>query len=928
MRKEAEKELIESGIVSANDIQSAKEKGLNNGHSALLNLLKDHSNEVATRITEALAQHYKIPLLSLTKIAPPVRMLDRCDPKSARRLHALPITEHGGQVVIGMVDPIDLDATDELRAIFQRQVQPVFISMIDFERSYYRFFRKGVSFPDENPALMNTMILKKKFLESHASNDLSNEEREIIARKFAASIVSKALSNGASSFSIEPQQDIALVNITIDGSEYNLFRISISNHQALVDAMMKLAKIDPSKHEGVDQFSRCRVKYHDHQYVLAYSFRQTPTGERVVVHVIDSKLNDLDIETLGLTNKALEQLKLSMELPGMMVATGSSGSGKSTLLQVLTRHAVSLGKSVYTIEDIIGLKIEGARQFQVKPQGPPKRNILHAIQKKNPDVIVVDEIDDSVIPVILDAVENGALVLLSITAPDIGETIARLLRTGVSRSRLASALKNICTHKTIRKLCKECKTVAQTYPQTRAHWQIPDKLSFTTGKGCDRCHDSGYYDTINLTELLPVSENMSEMIVQGASGPEVVEAARNEGMLTLIEQGFNKAIDGTTSLEEVIATVPCHKPFSVKGQLRMGRVMPLQKETDASSPTRQQHESPFAPGTNKSSLPVSDTTGAMNFDELSASGDEKHKIIKDEEKPSPQVPTEITVPDGEPTAVENSDNKASILLVDDSPVTLEFTRHILTVSGHFNVDVCDTAKKALNMLQEKVYHLVITDQEMPEQTGQEFIESIRQHPSLNSVGTILLTGNLNEMSALGGGADGYIAKPTDPELLVARAKSISDIYKRLSGIQPAKPAAPLATQISGSASMTPGKVEFTESDLAKVSIFELDLPGSAKATEPNLRLKRRTTQGLTSCSNSIFGLFVHIITDNNRLFGSNIFASIRAKLIFIIFRPIICFKRLGKGVKRILSLNAVVHHPLNALHQFNQGEHPTYRELT
>ncbi len=832
MRKEAEQELIEAGIVTADEIQTAKASSRSSGTSILLSLLENRSADSSTQITEALAQHYKIPLLSLNKIIPPARMMDRCDPEVARKLHFLPIAEHGGQVVVGMVDPIDLNYGDEIRAIFQKPVQPVFISMGDFDRNYYRFFRKGVSLPDENSALMNTLILKKRFLESHKSDSLTTEEREIIARKFATSIVSKALANGASSFSIEPQQDVALVNITIDGSEYNLFRISISNHQALVDAMMRLAKIDPSNHEGVDQFSRCQVKYRDQQYILAYSFRQTPTGEKVVVHIINSKLNDLSIEKIGLTPKGLEQLKLSMELPGMMVVTGSSGSGKSTLLQVLTRHAASQGKSIYTIEDLVGLKIEGARQFQVKPQGPPKGNILKAIQKKRPDIIVIDESDDNALPAVLDAVESGALVLLSITAPDIGEAIARLLRTDVSRSRLAAALKNICTHKTIRKLCNECKKTAHTYPQTRTHWQIPDQISFSTGKGCDKCNGSGYHDTISLTELLPISENLGEMIVQGASGPELVEAARHEGMLTLIEQGFNKAIDGTTSLEEVIATVPCHRPFSVKGQMRMGRIMPLQKKTATThvSPGKQRHESPFAPGSSKSSLPVSDTGGAINFDELPTSMDEKPEIIKEEEKPSPPTVAE-TAPSE--TVSSDGDNRANILLVDDSPVTLEFTRHILDISGHFNVDTCGSAHKALDMLQEKQYHLVITDQEMPEQTGQEFIESIRQHPSLNSVGTILLTGNLNEMSALEGGADGYIAKPTDPELLVARAKSISDIYKRLSGMQPSKPAAPLAIQIPSSASITPGKVEFTEGDLAKVSAFELDLPGASKTEESN-----------------------------------------------------------------------------------------------
>ncbi|HKI59402.1 MAG TPA: ATPase, T2SS/T4P/T4SS family [Mariprofundaceae bacterium] len=832
MRKEAEKELIEAGIVSADDIQAAKSKSRNSTSSTLLTLLENRSAESSTQITEALAQHYKIPLLSLNKVIPPARMMKRCDPEVARKLHFLPIAEHGGQVVIGMVDPIDLNYGDEIRAIFQKSVQPVFISMGDFDRNYYRFFRKGVSLPDENSALMNTLILKKKFLESHTSDELSPEERETIARKFATSIVSKALANGASSFSIEPQQDVALIDITIDGSEYNLFRISISNHPALVDAMMRLAKIDPARHEGVDQFSRCQVKYRDQQYVLAYSFRQTPTGERVVVHIIDSKLNDLTIEDLGLTRKGLEQLRLSMELPGMMVVTGSSGSGKSTLLQVLTRHAVSLGKSIYTVEDIVGLKIEGARQFQMKPQGPPKANVLKAIQKKNPDVIVVDESDNNAIPAILDAVERGALVLLSITAPDISEAFARLLRADVSRSRLASALKNICTHKTIRKLCSECKTVARTYPQTRNHWQIPEQVSFTIGKGCEKCNGTGFHGTINLTELLPISENLSDLIIQGASGPEVVQAARHEGMLTLVEQGFNKAIDGATSLEEVIVAVPYQNPFSVKDQMRMGRVMPLPKEAISghTAAAKQQHESPFLPALKQGSPVAGHTHDSVDFDELPPSTEKKPEIIKEEEKPSSPSPAS-TPAETVPTTAESADanDKANILLVDDSPVTLEFTRHILDVSGHFSVDVCDTAKGALNMLQEKQYHLVITDQEMPEQTGQEFIESIRQHPSLNSVGTILLTGNLNEMSALEGGADGYIAKPTDPELLVARAKSISDIYKRLSGIQSPREAAPLATQIPSPNSMTPGKIEFTESDLAKVSAFELDMPGASKA---------------------------------------------------------------------------------------------------
>ncbi|MDX8403239.1 MAG: ATPase, T2SS/T4P/T4SS family, partial [Mariprofundaceae bacterium] len=753
MRKEAEQELIQAGIVSANDIHTAKTNSRSNHISILLNLLEGRSAESCQTIAEILAQHYKIPMLSLNKIRPPHRMMELCDPELARRLHFLPVAEHGDQAVIGMVDPLDIHYNDEIRAIFHRSVQSVFISMGDFERNYYRFFRKGISLPAENPALMNTIALKKAFLNTDHSG-LSTDEKDVIAKKFATTIISRALTSGATGFSVEPQQDVSLVNLSLGGSEYNLFRFSISNHKAMVEAMMKLAKIDPSTHEGVDQFSRCQVKYQGQQYILAYSFRQTPTGERVIVHIINSDLKNLTIEDMGLPDQTVDQLKQMLEASGIMLMTGSSGSGKSTMLQVITRYATTLNKRIFTMEDIVGLKIDGVRQFQVKPQGPSKTKILKALQAKNADIVVIDEIDRETLPAVLDAVESGCLILLSMTAPNISDAISKLLRSGISRSKLASALKLISTHKVIRKLCPSCKTVAPVHSTTASQWQIPERLQFQTGRGCDKCENSGYDGTINFTEQLAINQSIAELIKQGASGPEIFEAGRHEGMLTLVEQGFNKAIDGTTSLEEVLAALPYYETFPVKNRMRMGRVMPLEKIDSAEPPTTttqfEKKSTTSISTENEAAVLATQTDRPIAFSDLSSLADKSPEIIKEDKEPAEHQQTATTVVSEE----SRDQSKANILLVDDSPVTLEFTRHILNVSGHFNVDATDTAKKALNMLQEKQYHLVITDQEMPEQTGQEFIDSIRQHPSLNSVGTILLTGNLNEMSALEGGADG------------------------------------------------------------------------------------------------------------------------------------------------------------------------------
>jgi len=807
MRQEAELELIQSGNITAYDLHTAKEKSRRNRVSILLNLLEAQPSENSEAITEALARHYKIPLLSMDKITPPHRLMKLCSAKVARRLHFLPLAEHGKQVIIGMVDPLDLQYDSEIRTIFKKSVKSVFISLNNFERNYHRFFRKGVSLPAENAKLMNTKELTKTFLSTEQKQS-STDSKDMIAKKFAATIVTRALMYKANSFSIEPQQDVCLVNLFQDGKRHNLFRFSMSNHKAMLAAMMKLANIDPFKSTGVDQFSRCKIHFQGQQHILCYNFRQTPTGERVVVHILDPDVAKLTIEDFGFSANAIDSLKETLQHPGIIVVTGSSGSGKSTMLRAMTRYARKLHKNIFTIENIIGLKMEGVRQFQVKPEGPSKTKILKALQANHANVVVVDSIDKETLPAVLDIVESGCLVLLAINAKNISRGMTKLLCADISRSRLASALKLVCTHKTVRKLCSSCKHAEKLHASTLLQWQIPEHLQFQNANGCDVCNHKAYLGSVNLSESLAISPEIAELIRQGASGPEIFEAGRAEGMLTLIEQGMNKALAGLTSLTEVLAMVPYHEIFSVKERMRIGRVMPLQSaEKIAAAAKNNIFDAPDV----KEITPAEEVDTAIA---LSASNnDAKQNTVLDDTAKKAEKPQQNTT----------EDNKACILLVDDSPVTLEFTRHILHVSGHFQVDTAETAIKALQMLQEKQYHLVITDQEMPEQTGQEFIETIRQHPSFNHVGTILLTGNLNEMMALEGGADGYIAKPTDPELLVARAKSISDIYKRLSSTTTSKPSSTVAPSTYEKAE----KVEFTEQDMVKISSFELDT-GSSK----------------------------------------------------------------------------------------------------
>ncbi|MCF7822403.1 MAG: Flp pilus assembly complex ATPase component TadA [Mariprofundaceae bacterium] len=853
MHVEVEQELIQSGAVSFLDIQFAKQEGRKSNSSILINLLATRTAEASCTVTKILAQYYKIPLISLNKVTPPPKLMKLCKAEQARKLYFLPISEQGSQVVVGMVDPIDLNLVDAIRAIYRKSIQPVFISKDDFERNFYRFFRQGIERPAESESLMDTIALKQTAL---GSEQAETADKSVAAKKFASQIISKALASGASALYIEPQQDESQISLMIDGGSYDLCKLSTSNHKAIVTAVMELAQMNTSQ-TGMDQRSRRHIKFHGQEYTLIYRITPTPNGERVSVYIIDARLDNLTLENLGLQDPTIEQIKTAFKGPGIFLITGDAGSGKSTTLQAFVRYAATLNVHTFTIEDIVRQKISGIQQLQIKPGGPSKSAILNSLLSRKVDIVIIDEADKEVLPVAVEAASKGCLVLLCLSAAGIKEALSRLLCSEISRSRLAPSMKLIYNQRIIRKLCPSCKTTATLHPATIEQWKVPKSLPFRSSRGCDTCNQTGYQGTMLLAELLPFNEKLELLVNQGASGPEIVEAARYQGMLTLFEQGINRAIDGITSLEEVLATLPCDEPFEIRSRMKYGRIMPMRKDAfipepkaaagnikaepagpsvslpsaEAIKPSAEESRpSVSLPSAEAIKPPAKEDHSSITFSDMIIPAAEKPVAVKEEEKPADSSSA--------PVAEQEKGNVESpILLVDDSQVTRDLTRHILEMSGYFRVDTAGTASKALEMLQQKQYHLVITDQEMPEQTGQEFIESIRQHPSLNSVGTILLTGNLSEMSALEGGADGYISKPTDPELLVARAKSISDIYRRLSGIAPLQ-SRPVRKMIPGKTA----KVEFTDTDMSKISNFELD--GTMNNALPQRQAKEVETNNI------------------------------------------------------------------------------------
>jgi type II secretory ATPase GspE/PulE/Tfp pilus assembly ATPase PilB-like protein/CheY-like chemotaxis protein len=828
MQKEAGKALIDAGLVSWQAIEEATSRSRANNKPLLVNLFEGCDAGTQISVTDTLARFYNIPLLHLDRVIPSPGLIRMCKPEQARQWYFLPISEKGSHVVVGMIDPTDLNNVDMLQHIFRKPVQPAFIYAHDFENGWYRFFRKSDEKPVEYAHLLNTQKLQIAMSQKPGDSGNGHASQEAIAGRFVRHVISRALTYKASQLLIEPKESELLISLNVEGGNYRLFRLSISQHDRVLTALKKMIGLDAAS-SGSDQRRSILLRFNEHEYKLLTHFHPSPAGECASIRIVDPKFTGMTLDRLELPTNIEAAIEASLAGLGLVLVTGPFSSGKSSTMMAFLRHLAESGKRrIISMEDMIIEKLPGVKQVQLPANGQSNPAVLKSVLQHRPDVIMIDEVTDeeTVMMALQAAISGQCLLILCMEAEGIAEAISRLLRMKLDRSQLAEALRCVYTQKVIRKICPNCKSSISIHADTMRQLQIPASFTFYAGGGCAACMNTGYHGTTTVCELLRFSPELSEMLENGASGSEVYTEARHGGMLALHEQALNKVIDGTTSLDEVLGIFALPQGFNFKDRLRVGRIGHLQQPDPRKRNPKEALASVFEEEARKQAE-------ASAIDIFADTGEEPelekdtHTETPDVSGQEPFVERRVEQPlspvTEQPPEQQQEPDKLMVLLLDDSPVMLQYTQHILESAGIFTVETASTAEEAWDKLQQQYFHLIITDHEMPGQTGQQLIERIREQPTLNHTGTMLLTGNVKETSALAGGADGYVGKPTDPELLIARAKSIAEIYKRMAVGAAAQAKASTTDEVSAPSKSEPaGQVEFTEQHMKHIASFELD----------------------------------------------------------------------------------------------------------
>jgi type II secretory ATPase GspE/PulE/Tfp pilus assembly ATPase PilB-like protein len=377
-------------------------------------------------------------------------------------------------------------------------------------------------------------------------------------------IIKKAWEAKASDIHIDPTPDMVIVRYRIDGITYDVLKLTKEEQPLVITRIKVLSGLRTDEHSAA-QDGRFRIPEGASDIDLRVSIVPTFSGEDVVMRLLVGGAQLISLEELGFSDKDMEIIKRYMRKPyGMILATGPTGSGKTTTLYAVLQILNTRQVSIVTIEDPIEYSVPGITQIPVNIQ----TNLtfaagLRSIVRQDPNIIMVGEIrDNETAAISVNAALTGHLLLTTIHTNDAATTLPRLLDMGIEPFLIASTVNIAIGQRLVRKLCENCRKEYTLTDEERTAFNgiISEKLLSASKKvwkadGCDKCNHTGYVKRIGIYEVLEVTEPIRQLIMHHASADEIRTAALKGGMTPMLEDGFQKAAAGVTSLAELLRVI-------------------------------------------------------------------------------------------------------------------------------------------------------------------------------------------------------------------------------------------------------------------------------------------------------------------------------------------------------------------------------------
>ncbi len=519
------------------------------------------------------ADKYQLPLLDLSEYN-----LNRVPPALAgnREFHAhrlLPLGRRENRLLVAMSDPANQAGVEVIRQKFNLPVETVVVEhdkLMKHVRSAGEAIGTLKNVSPVTPTAQK-MIEYDPSAAAAARKGPGNEIDDAPVVRFLQKLLNEAFNRGASDLHFEPFEFFYRIRFRVDGVLQEVARPPLDIRDKVATRIKVLSRLDISE-KRVPQDGRMKLlisvpKDKDSKETVdkAIDFRVStlPTlfGEKIVMRILDSSSDKLDIDQLGYEPQQKALLLEVIKRPyGMVLVTGPTGSGKTVSLYTFLNMLNQGDINISTAEDPAEIQLPGINQVNVNDKaGLTFAAALKSFLRQDPDIIMVGEIRDlETADISIKAAQTGHLVLSTLHTNDAPTTLTRLMNMGVAPFNIASSVLMITAQRLARRLCT-CKRAGELAPQvlidagftdadTDGSWQPYHPV------GCERCNGSGYKGRCGIYQVMPISEAMQQIILSHGTALQIAEQARKEGVLSLREAGLQKVKQGVTSLEEVLAT--------------------------------------------------------------------------------------------------------------------------------------------------------------------------------------------------------------------------------------------------------------------------------------------------------------------------------------------------------------------------------------
>ena len=576
--------LMESELLSKKDLEAVLREAKKSGKK-LDEIIIEKGFATEDEINNFKAYILGIPFINLEENEIEESVLKIIPEQVARQYNAVAFSKEGNQLKVAMLNPGDLQFIDFISKKTGLEIVPCLTNKKGLKKAL-KSFQKSLKaeFGDigiKDIAGEKDLVVKAEKENGEEDTDLKKAAEDLPVVKIVDTFLKHAILQGASDIHIEPEEKDVIIRFRIDGILHSAMTLPKTVLSGIIARIKILSSLKIDEHR-LPQDGRFKIEAADYRVAFRVSIIPVFDGEKVVMRLLDESSKALTLKQIGFRKRDLEIINREIQKPdGMTLVVGPTGSGKTTTLYTVLAILNIPEVNISTLEDPVEYRMPKVNQTQVNP----KINFtfasgLRALLRQDPDIIMVGEIRDrETAELAVHAALTGHLVLSTLHTNSAAGTLPRLTDMGIEPFLMASTINVIVSQRLVRKVCSKCQEkytidesvyknmsqnfdidlmseilkkegfVKKEYKNNKEMWL---DIKFTKGKGCEECRKEGYKGRVGIFEVLDISEEVGKLINSKATSEEIEKEAIKGGMTTMLEDGIIKAVQGVTTLEEIM----------------------------------------------------------------------------------------------------------------------------------------------------------------------------------------------------------------------------------------------------------------------------------------------------------------------------------------------------------------------------------------